>query len=357
VSDAEPRSCASCGETGCAMQRLHGVTETMVERTAWLLDASWPETASMVAALFRPGDQLLAPGIFGARPARYRWPVAAEHRAAFATAGRHVAMRRVARASGAVRQQAYLAHDRSIARQLASAIDYRARHLVVAQAWLPWLDEAGALGGRSFDVVMHRYPLGDIHRLLDQAAKEITGSATIADFRADPALVARETALLARARCVITPHHGIAALFGERALRLAWHRPPPSPRSPGTRIAFLGPTIARERPDLVRALAGSLAQPLLVFGSMLEPDAWNGIAIERRSFGPGWLDGIGAILHPAVMTTQPRRLLAAIASGVTVYATPGSGLAPEDYLPIEQFSSQPATRPAFDMHDCATERE
>jgi hypothetical protein len=72
---------------------------------------------------------------------------------------------------------------------------------------------------------------------------------------------------------------------------------------------------------------------------MLEgADSWSGLAIERRAFGAGWLDGIGAILHPATLTSQPRRLLQAIAAGVTVYATPASGLDPADYRPLSRFA-------------------
>ena len=307
------------------------------ERVAWLLDDAWPETASMVAARFGAGDQLLAPGILRGVPARYDWPVRSSGRpGALATLVRHWSMRRVARTAGSVRQRSYLEHDRAIARALAAAIDFRARHLVVAQAWLPWLDQAGALGGRTFDVVMSRYPFAEIHRLLDEAAAELGPSATIADFRADPELVAAETRLLDRARHIITPHHGIAGLFPGRAQLLAWHRPAARRTVAGTRTAFLGPTIARQRPDLARALAQSLGEPLIVFGPVLEP-LWDGLPIERRALGPDWLDGIGAILHPAAMTHQPRALLEAVANGVPVYATPGCGLAPGDYLPLDRF--------------------
>jgi hypothetical protein len=246
-----------------------------------------------------------------------------------------------------VRQQAYLRHDRMVAHALARRIDYRARHLVVALAWLPWLDEAGVLGGRSFDVVMSRYPMAEIHARLDAVADETGGSATIADFRADPALVARETALLARARRIVTPHHGLAALYPEQALLLAWHRPAPIPRVPGSRVAFLGPTITRQRPDLARDLARTLEEPLIVFGAMLAgEDFWDGVAIERRAQGPGWLDGIGAILHPAALTSQPRALLQALANGVTVYATRESGLAPADFLALDDFPARTLSTPA-----------
>jgi hypothetical protein len=230
-----------------------------------------------------------------------------------------------------------------VTRALARRLDYRARHLVVAQAWLPWLDEAGALGGRSYDVLMSRYPFGEIHRRLDRVAAEAGASATIADFRADSELVAREAELLAGARRIVTPHHGIADLFPEQALRLAWHRPAPVARRAGDRVAFLGPTITRQRPDLVREIARSLPEPLIVFGAMLAgPDYWEGVPIERRALGPDWLDGLGAILHPAALTHEPRALLEAAANGVAVYATPECGLDPTDWRPIEGFASAAA---------------
>lgn len=331
----EPRSCASCDETGCGMHKI--VQALPGERTAFVLDDVCPETASMVAEMFGADDQLIAPGTWPGFPSRYAWPKHGQAPAKLQTIARHLAMRRVAKAPGGVRQRTYLDHDRRLARRLAKAIDYRSRHLVVAQSWLPWLDEAGALGGRTVDVVMSRYPLGEVHRMLDAAAAEIGPSSTIADFRADPALVEREAELLAGAQRIITPHHGIASLFPGRTLLLAWHRPSASAREPGTRVAFLGPTIARQRPDIARRLASSLDQPLIVLGPVIEP-LWEGVAIEHRQLGPGWLDGIGAILHPASLTNQPRALLEALASGVSVYATETSGLARSDYAPLETFN-------------------
>ena len=328
------------------MHRIHGVPVPPAERTAWVLDAVWPETASMVAAMHGSDDQLLAPGLLGARPARYAWPGAVVHHAPLATLVRHATMRRFAGASGAKRQQADLAQDRRVARALAPVIDWRARHLVIAQPWLPWLDEIGALGGRSFDVVMQRYPLGEIHQLLDAAAAELGASPTIVDFRADPVLVEREARLLARARRVFTPHHGIAALFGERAVRLAWHRPTAPARRGGTRTAFLGPTIARQRPDIAARLAKELPEPLIVFGKNHEPGFWRDVRIERRRWDAHWLDHIGTILHPATATAQPRRLLEALSAGVVVVSTAASGLEPADYTALSESADLRRSRSA-----------
>lgn len=340
MSEARPRSCASCDQTGCAMNARHGVTDLPQERIAYLLDDVWPEYASMVASLLRPGDQLIAPGIFGKpRIARYAWPGKVEHRATRETAMRHWSMRRVANAPGGVRQRAYLAHDRALAAALARHIDYRARHLVVAQSWLTALDEAGVLGGRSYDVLMTRYPLGEVHRLLDRAAAEAGPSATVADFRAPEELVGREARLLDGARRIVTPHHGIGGLFPAQWIRLAWHRPDTVPERRGDRVAFFGPSLTRNRPDIARRLAETLADPLVVIGDSPDPGAWDGITVEHRRRGPDMFDGVGAILHPATMTIQPRSLLNAFAKGIRLYATPGCGLAPDDYRPIAHFDN------------------
>jgi hypothetical protein len=117
---------------------------------------------------------------------------------------------------------------------------------------------------------------------------------------------------------------------------LAWHKPAPTPGQEGNRVAFLGPTIARQRPDIARALAAHLDEPLIVFGPVLE-DCWGGVPIEHRGRNPYWLDGVGAILHPATLTHQPRALIEARANGVTVYATATCGLGQGDYLPLDEF--------------------
>lgn len=318
------------------MHQRHGRADADMQlRTAWLLDDVWPEYASYVAAAVGTEDQIIAPGLIGrALPRRYDWGAEARHIGSWATAARHWAMRRTRSAPGHVRQRAYLAHDRRLALTLAAAIDYRARHLVVAQGWLPWLAAAGVLGGRSYDVLMSRYPLADIHRLLDTAAGEMgsAADATISDFRAPSALVRQEMQALAGARRIITPHHGIAALFPLQALTLAWHRPPTRERRPGNRTAFLGPSLARQRPDLAKAAAHSLAEPLILFGpaGLL----WADCPVESRRLNAGWLNDIGCIVHPATMTAQPRRLLEALAHGIAIHATPECGLAAADFTPL-----------------------
>ena len=61
-----------------------------------------------------------------------------------------------------------------------------------------------------------------------------------------------------------------------KAVRLSLAQAERQPRKTGNRVAFLGPTIARQRPDIARRLAAGLKEPLVVFGPMLEP-TWDGL--------------------------------------------------------------------------------
>ena len=330
-----PHSCASCGVTGCRLSFASRDIAPVTERSAFVLDEAWPELRAYVGRLARPDDQVLMPGVFGRALPRYAWG-AGERAATLATLNRHALMHQVAKARGAVRQSAYLRADRSLAQALGKRIDYRAGHVVVSQTWLPFLWRDGVLGGRSFDVLMTRYPLADLHARLDRVATTCPDSRTIADFRAPADLVTAEAEALAAARKWVTPHHDIAERAGGRGLWLDWQKPGLKPRRAGERAAFLGPTAARQGAYVVREIARRLKTPLIVFGADLEgPDFWQGVPIERRPMGANWLDDIGAILHPAAITHAPRRLIEAVAHGVTVYGEASCGLAPGQWQPID----------------------
>ncbi|EGF89241.1 hypothetical protein ABI_45880 [Asticcacaulis biprosthecium C19] len=332
-----PESCASCNKVDCHLSFASRDMAPVLATTAWVLDEMWPEHQAYLTDRAREDDQILRPGVFGAATARYAWG-RGQGVAGWATVLRHAAMKQVAKARGAVRQAAYLKADQAVAQAMAKRIDYRAQHVVVAQTLLPFLWRDGVLGGRSFDVLMTRYPLAEIHRRLDQMQAQHPDSTTIGDFRAPDSLLAAESAALAQARKVITPHHDIAESFQGRAVWLDWRNPELKLRRDGRRVAFIGPSITRQGAREVRELARGLPEPLIVFGADLEGAGfWDGVAIERRAFGPGWMDDLGAILHPAAMTAAPRRLVEAQAHGITVYAQASCGLAPGKFRPLETF--------------------
>lgn len=337
-ADHGPQSCASCAKVDCRLSFLSRNVAPVQDRAAFVLDEVWPEHADFVRRQRKNEDQVLAPGGFVRALPRYAWPEATPT-APLATVRRHLTMRRVAKARGAVRQAAYLRDDERLALALAKRIDHRARHLVVSQTFVPFLWREGHLGGRTFDVLMTRYALADLHARLDAFAARHPDSPTIADFRAPEALVAAEAEALAGARRIVTPHHDIAEAHAGQAVWLDWAQPAVRDRATGDRVAFLGPTITRQGAREAREIARALPRPLIVFGPDLEgPDFWTGVPIERRAFGLGWLDGLGAIYHPAAITHAPRSLIEAQAHGVTIYAHASCGLAPGRYQPLESFT-------------------
>jgi hypothetical protein len=335
LTPSGPRSCASCDQTACHMNALHRVDVAPDVTTCYILDDVWPEYTDYLAKVVQPKDTILAPGMIGkARISRYEW-TGAIHHASWQTALRHIRMRRVAKASGGIRQAAYLKSDAQIAAALAKAIPIESRHLVIAQSWLPFLAELGVLGGRSYDVLMQRYPFANIHQTLDDIAQTTKDSRTISDFRAPEALVRIEGSALAGARRIITPHHGIAALFPQQAQLLNWRKPRvASTVQHGKRTAFIGPALTRHRPEIARHFAQNLTQPLIIYGDAGRSDLWEGVPIECRIMGPDWLHDIGTIIHPAPMVNQPRKLLEAVSAGVIVHASEGCGLDPADYTQI-----------------------
>ena len=63
-------------------------------------------------------------------------------------------------------------------------------------------------------------------------------------------------------------------------------------------------------------------------------DFWAGVQLAPVEPGAHWLDGVRAVVHPALAEAAPRRLLEALAAGVPVIATTACGLAPQAGLTL-----------------------
>jgi hypothetical protein len=252
-------------------------------------------------------------------------------------------------AQGAARQQALLRDEARLAEAMAERLPASATHLVVAQTLLPHLWRMGALGGRRFDVLMTRPPLHLLHDTLDRAHRLHPGSATLADFRADPAELELERTALAAAERLVTPHAGLARALGDRAVRLGWARPPrtpgrsAAPRKHGPpRVWFPASTLGRKGAYELREALGGLDVDLVLGGPVLEsPDFW------ARPTRQGELGEADLVVSPAHVETSPRRLLAALARGVPVIASDACGLDPEPGLTVVPTGNALALREAI----------
>jgi hypothetical protein len=325
----DARDCGGCGETGCHRHEAPPAVDAAL-RTGFILDETWPEHQAHVARSRGPHDLIAAPlaGLAYA-PRRHRWPVdgfervgsaplqALARAAAIRLAGHDAPRRRAAELEGAG----------AIARRLARLAGPDIDRLCVAQSLLPFLWREGVLGGRPFEVLMSRLPIAELQARLDAAFTAHPERVSLGDFRADPWVARAETEALAAAERIVTPHAAIAALFPGRALLLPWRAPRMAPPSipPVLRIAFPGPTAARKGAWEVREAARRLGLEVVPLGSELEgPGFWDGV--EAAPPPGAWLDGVAAVVQPAVIEDQPRRLLAALSAGVPVVATEACGL-------------------------------
>ncbi len=335
---AEVRSCATCAETAC--MRHEPPQAAARGRQAFLVDEAWPEFQTYVATEREAGSSIGIP-LPPRLSRRSAWPAAGVgpvRTATLAGVWRSLAIRRADQ--GAARRRAEVEGAARIARRLAPLLTADVTRVWVAQSYLPHLWRAGHLGGRRFSVLMTRPPISVLQSRLDAAYAAHPERATLADYRADPSLAAAEGAALDAAEAIVTPHADIAALFGDRAIRLAWHKPAaplPRPDRPGRRIAFPGPVLARKGAYEVREAARVLGLEVMLLGNDLEGAGfWGGVTVLRAdpAHGPGaaW-HGVAAIVQPAVVEEQPRQLLAGIAAGIPVLATAACGL-DRGFIPI-----------------------
>ncbi len=330
-----PHTCGTCAETSCFRHEGHAATTD--GRTAFLVDDVWPEFDAFVQSARRDGDVLCLP-LDGKRLRlpRYGWRTDgfAVRSAWRQTLWRSLVSRRLAE-QGAARQSAQLRASENLARAYARALAPDVTGLVVTQTLLPFLWRDGVLGGRRFTVLMTRLPLGVLQARLDAAAAKHPERKTLSDFRAPSWLIAAEREALAAADVMVTPHAEIAEIFGERAVRVDWKRPDAASRAPAAsrRIAFVGPTVARKGAYEMREAAKALDLEVVLPGSELEGESfWRGVRTLRPQ--GDWLEGVAAVVQPALVEEKPRRLLAALAAGVPVIATKACGLPEQDGLTL-----------------------
>ena len=270
-------ACESCGNTSCFRHAPATINLGLRSRSAFLLDAAWPEFKSYVATHHNPEDILAVP-LHGERWNRpqFSWPsegFSSVHTATLTTLAQALRNRSLP-AQGASRQSILLKRASSLARQLAKSLNPDVDEVYVSQSILPSLWQSGVLGGRRIRVFMSQLPMVTLQSTLDEALRHHPKSPTLGDFRADPGLMYAEEEALRHADHLITPHAYIAALFQTKTTLLEWSIPPtlsaaptPSANSRPT-ILFPASTLGRKGAyELREALRGLSIKLLLRAGS------------------------------------------------------------------------------------------
>ncbi len=334
--------CLSCGMTGC-FRHPSAVRENApaLGHSAFLLDSRWPEFDRWCAEHSRPGDRWFTP-MDGGRwhKPNYQWsaPVGIALRHATLAALRRSLSQRRLPAQGARRQKVLIRGEAEIARTCARMLDPKCRHVVVSQNLLPHLWRLGVLGGRSFDVLLERWPMEELQRRLDQAKSAHPQSTTLGDFRADEDLLRAEREALAAAGRLITPHLALAAHFGPRAWLIPWEMPAPMPRftvAGKPSLFFPASRLGRKGAfELADALKSGIDAELRFLGAADEgsADPFSGMNCSRGKVSD--LASASALVLPAWIEHQPRLALLALASGVPVIATEACGLPPHEMLHV-----------------------
>lgn len=331
--------CLTCGMLECfrhpAATAAHAAA---LGHSAFLLDGVWPEFDRWCRGHSREGDRWLTP-LDGRRwkKANYQWsppPGVTTRHATLATLLRSFRQRRLP-AQGAVRQKALLDGEAALAQSYANMLDPQCRHVVVSQNLLPHLWRTGALGGRSFDVLVNRWPMEELQHRLDQAKQAHPESTTLGDFRADPELLRAEREALAAAARLVTPHRAIAKHFGTRAWLIDWEMPKPLERKPAGKpmVFFPASRLGRKGAfELAAALRTGFDAELRILGRANEgaADPFAGLTYLPGSAAD--LAAATALALPAWIEHQPRLALLALASGIPVVATEACGLPEHPHL-------------------------
>lgn len=327
--------CLACGMTSCF--RNPAATDAHYPDSghcAFLLDEFWPEFQTWCSNHSEKGDHWLLP-LDGDRwnKRNYAWSVPEHSSTEYATIKTlyySYKMRRIP-SQGATRQNALLRRDIALSKHYGRQLDPAARHLIVSQNLLPHLWRDGHLGGRTFDVLMTRWPMKELQHRLDEAASAHPNSPTLSDFRAEPEFSAAEEAALNTAARIITPHRAVAEYFGSRALLLDWEIPEPDPESipkPG-KVFFPASPLGRKG---IYELAEALQSPefpnldLVILGPANEAEHDPLKSIPHRKGSLSELKNASVLVIPAWIEHQPRLALQALSNGITVISTRACGL-------------------------------
>lgn len=330
-------NCYSCNVGGCFRNAPQGEDAFDPGRTAVMLDAYTPEFQTWMRGYLKADAEVHCP--IDARRFRapaYRWENVTATPFKYATL---LALTRALRlrflpGEGGALQRTLMGFDKKLAAYYARRIDYRATHLIVSQNLLPHLWELGAMGGRTYEVLANRYPLGEIQARLDRAHRRHSRSTTLNDFRVDEELCRAEQEALERAHRIHTPHHGVAAAMPGDVNILPWEMPPVEKRERQAnrplRIGFPASPLGKKGVyELTEALEGIRAE-VLVFGK-----AEEGVTLPNsRAAALAELEQCDVVVLPAYVEHSPRPLLRALAAGVPVIATKACGLPAQDGLTL-----------------------
>lgn len=334
--------CYSCGNLTCFKHPDRTSVKQEIATTTFILDEKWPEYDEYIKEIAAESDNFILPLKQNKliKTDRYSWTASKFRKTKFTNFQgiyRALKLRFSSKNMNNVFELA-LQLDKKIAIAAARQIPIDSTHLVISQNLLPFLLKTGALGGRTFDVLMTRLPFEKLHERLDNAYLNHPESPTLKDFRASKDLIELENKALTKARKIITPHSEIAEIFENKVVKLNWIIPSSSNgQVKGNKVLFPASAVGRKGAYEIRRLATELQLNLTVSGRTIENDNfWKDLKIEKLN---GGFDQIGLVVYPTYIENQPRQILKAISKGIPVITTSACGLDRSDQVEIVELNN------------------
>ena len=335
--------CYSCGNFVCFKHPDRTSVKQEIATTTFILDEKWPEYDQYIKNIATKSDNFILPIKRNQfiKTDRYSWTAANSQKTLTTnTQGIYRALK--LRFSPKNRNNVFelaLQLDKTIAFAAARQIPIDTTHLVISQNLLPFIFETGAMGGRTYDVLMTRLPLEKLHERLDYAFSKHPESPTLKDFRVGNELIELENKALTKARKIITPHSEIAEIFKNKVVKLSWQIPDSANEqtkgnkgNKGNKVLFPASAVGRKGAYQIRRLANELRLNLTISGRKMEDaNFWKDLKTEKFN---GDFDQIGLVIYPTFIEHQPRLILKAISKGIPIITTMACGLDSSDLVKI-----------------------
>jgi len=260
--------CYSCGNFTCFKHPVESITKQERPLTTFIVDEKWPEFDQYVHSISTPSDYYIVP----LKTNKYLWKSSTKNKTKSTMKSgilRALTLRFFARNKNVF--ELNMSFDKKIATAAARHIPVASTHLVISQNLLPFIYETGALGGRTFDVLMTRLPMEKLQERLDFAHSKHKESLTLRDYRVSQTVVNMENAALTKARKIITTHAEIAAIFKNKVEKLNWNFPSIKQEAvEGSKILFPASALARKGAYEIRQLAKELNLKVAIAGKAIE---------------------------------------------------------------------------------------
>ncbi len=253
-----------------------------------------------------------------------------------------------------------LQQNKKLAERMSKLIPLEATHLIVSQNLVPYLSQAGVLGGRTFDIIMSRQPLEQIHKKLDYAHQLHPKSETLNDFRADDKLIAEENSVLEKANRIITSHTKVLEQFPLKSvwldINLIKKPRPQSKQRIVPNVLLAGSAVARKGIFEILKLKVVYDFNLFVTGKATEHVG----LLEKHGILPfdGDYSQIDLIVSPAYVDNHPKVVLEGLACEIPTIATFECGLkiSQSDQLQLIPRGDYDALKIAFEKALMSTNR-